>query len=1103
MRILLATAVAIAPLMAAAGVQAQTTPTPETVISTARTTPISTSTATGTAPDNVRFATGGSIAVTSGAAVTVDSNNSVDMDSGSSIKMAKAADGATGILAQGGTTGSITVGGSISITDDIEEYVDTDKDGDADGPFASGSNRYGVRVTGPAAKTGNILIESTGSILVEGNNSYGVSVEAPLVGNLTNLGSVNVVGDNARGISVTGPVTGDVSVLGSVSVRGENAVGVAVDGDVDGRVAIHSTIVSTGYRYTSRPADTPTTGTVSAEVLYLEDLDADDLLQGGSAVSIGANVAKGVLFDTGPSYGTNGIEGDDDGDGVKNGDEDDDGDGVKNRDDTDRDGDGLPDANESKPQITTYGGAPAVVVGSTSNAVTLGVAGSGDNAYGFINRGDVFGIGVYDDVAPTALQFGVAGGQAVTIEGGVRNEGSVAVLANNADATAIRFAAGATTPTLINTGTISAASATDGANQVTGVRIEAGANVSSLNNDGVISVTTGGGTANTTAIADLSGTLTSITNTRSIQANVSANDAGDPITGKATAIDVSANTSGVTFTQKGITGEATASDPDTDGDGVTDSREPATYGDIKLGSGADLLDIQNGLVQGDISFGAGADRLSISGGAVVRGAISNADGLLDIDISKGTLDARQTSQVDVSSLNVGTDGNLIVTLDASKPDEFKFNVTGAANLADGAGLGVRFDSLIDATGTTSFNVIKAGDLNVGTIDQDLLQSNSPYAFVVNANVDEALGEITIEASRRTAEEAGMIKAEASAYDALYAGLADNELIRAAILNQTDREGFFNVYQQLLPDHSGGPLLSLASGVDAVTRALTGRNASAAPGETSAWVQEINFYADKDKTDSYGFRSEGFGVAGGVERGTNMGAIGLTAAFTSSDLEDPEAAAEEVLSANLLELGLYWRAQGQYWTTWARAAGGYASFNATRKLVADGINLKNESDWHGFTLAAAGGASYERHFGRLNVRPEVYGEYFSLSEDARTEKGGGDGFDLEIDERDGHMFSGVAAVNIGYGFGQNGWIRPEVRVGWRQNFSVDAGSTIARFASGGDAFTLDPASIEGGGPILGFRLNIGNDLGMLAITGDAELLEDYVRYTLLLRASFKF
>jgi len=95
------------------------------------------------------------------------------------------------------------------------------------------------------------------------------------------------------------------------------------------------------------------------------------------------------------------------------------------------------------------------------------------------------------------------------------------------------------------------------------------------------------------------------------------------------------------------------------------------------------------------------------------------------------------------------------------------------------------------------------------------------------------------------------------------------------------------------------------------------------------------------------------------------------------------------------------------------------------------------------------------------------------------------------------------MNIGYGFGRNGWLRPELRIGYRQNISVDAGETIARFASGGQAFTLTPDAIEGGGPILGFRLNFGNELGMLSLTGDAELLEDYVRYSLLLRASFRF
>lgn len=1097
MRILLATAVAIAPLMVAVGAQAQTTPTPETVISTARTTPISTSTAKAGAPDNIRLDKDGSIAVASGAAITVDSSNNVDLDAGSSIKMEKAADGATGILVQGGNTANVTVGGAITITDSIEEYTDTDKDGDLDGPFANGANRYGVRVSGPSGLAGNVLIEGSGSIKIEGNNSAGLAVDAPLTGKLTSLGTISALGDNSYGVHVTGPVTGDVAILGTVTAQGENAVGIALDADVQGAVKLQGIVSAAGYRYLTPPPSKPATGE-NANTLYLEELDADDLLQGGPAVRIAGNVTNGVLFDVGPQYGSGGVDGDDDKDGVKNGDEDDDGDGVKNRDDADRDGDDLPDASEGTATIRGYGSAPAVQVGSSTQAITLGAVGTGDKAYGLMNRGSIEASGLYADVNATALQVGGLG-QSVVVDGGIYNSGTIASLAKDANSTAVLIGAGASTPGMVNSGFIQATASSKGEHTVTGVDIAVGASLPSFENSGSITAAAGGFKNDAVAIRDTSGTLTSIRNTGAIAAAVSTTT-DDAVTGSSIAIDVSANTTGVTFTQEGVV-VPDNTQPDVDKDGVPDAKEPVVRGEIRLGSGADFLDIRNGAVIGDIAFGAGADRLTISGGAAVTGKLSNSDGLLDIDITKGTLDARQTGQIDVTSLNVGADGKLIVTVDPASATDSGFKVNGTANVATGAELGVRFNSLIQTE--TRFTIIDADTLNVGTIDPDGLQANSPYAFVVKTGVDAAAGDIYVDARRRTAEEAGMIGVESAAYDSIYGALGQNEAIRNAILNQTGRDGFFDIYEQMLPDHSGGPLLSLASGVDAVTRALTGRNASAAPGETSAWVQEINFYADKDKTDSYGFRSEGFGVAGGVERGTSMGAIGLSAAFTSSDLEDPEAAAEEVLSANLLELGLYWRAQGQYWTTWARAAGGYASFNATRKLVADGLNLKNESDWHGFTLAAAGGASYERNFGRLNVRPEIYGEYFSLSEDARTEQGGGDGFDLDIEERDGHMFSGVAAVNIGYGFGQNGWIRPEVRLGWRQNFSVDAGTTIARFASGGDAFTLDPASIEGGGPILGFRLNIGNDLGMLAITGDAELLEDYVRYTLLLRASFKF
>lgn len=1099
MRKLLATAVAIAPILVATGAQA------EIVISNARTTPIQTSNATGAGPDNIRLASGGSIAVTSGTAVTVDSSHSIDLDSGSSITMEKSADGSTGILVNGGNTGSVTVGGSITVTDlqETADIKDTDGDGDLDGPFATGTNRYGVRLVGGSPFTGNVLIEPTGSITVEGNNSYGLSVESALNGKLQSLGTVRVTGDNSAAIRTTGPISGNVDLAGTISALGANATGVSIEGDVGGAVKIHSNVVATGYRYTTPPPARPATGTYdNATTLFLDELDADDLLQGGPAVRIAANVAGGVLLDTGPAYSAAGIDGDDDNNGVKNGDEDDDGDGIKNRDDPDRDGDGIPDASESTASITSLGGAPALLIGSTTNSVTLGAVGTGDAAYGLINRGTITGSGVYSGVESRALQLGADGGQAVTVVGGVRNEGGVTSTALGANATAVWVGSGVNAPAIVNTGNIQSVASGSGTQSSTAILIGVGANVQSMSNTGNIVASFGGNHGSAAAIRDQSGTLSQLSNAGSIIASLTADNSDKTaVDGKVAAIDLSANTTGVTLRQYGIVAPSGSTETDTDGDGVPDTKEPAIVGSILLGSGADTVNIENGVVLGDIDFGAGADHLNISGGASVTGAIKNNDGLLDINLSKGTLNATQTTTTNISNLNVGADGTLVVTVDPNANSAGGFNVSGTATLATGANLGVRFASLLD--GPERFNVITAGTLNAGQIDQSLLSKNSPYLYVVQSGVDQAAGTVYVDARRRTASEAGMIKVEASAFDAVYAALGANETVRNLFLRQTDRDDFMNAYEQMLPDHSGGPLMSLSAGVDAVTRALTGRNATAAPGETSAWVQEINFYADKDKTDSYGFRSEGFGVAGGVEKGTSLGAIGVSAAFTSSDIKDPEAEAEEVLSANLLELGLYWRAQGQYWTTWARAAGGYASFSADRSLVADGVYLNNKSDWHGWTAAAAGGASYERNFGRLNVRPEVYAEYFRLSEGARSEKGGGDGFDLDIDSRDSHIFSAVAAMNIGYGFGRNGWLRPELRIGYRQNISVDAGETIARFASGGQAFTLTPDAIEGGGPILGFRLNFGNELGMLSLTGDAELLEDYVRYSLLLRASFRF
>ncbi len=1102
MRNLLATAVAIAPLMAASGAMA------EVVISTARTTPITTANATSSGPDSIRLQTGGSITINNGVAVTVNSSHNFTMDGGS-ITINNGGAGSTGVRIEGGNTADINITGSIAVVDDIftDTDTDTDNDGDIDGPWAHGSDRYGIRLAGAAPLDGDIKVNSGTQIVVDGNNSYGIRLEAGLNGDFSMFGTLNVVGDDTYGVRVTGDVAGDIRTGGEINARGENATAFSVEGDVGGAMVIHSNISASGYRYTSRPAERPEgfeeTSENDERILFLDELDPDDLLQGGPAVSIQGNVAGGVVLDRGPSYSSLGIDGDDDGDGVKNGDEDDDGDGTPNRTDTDRDGDGVPDSTETTASVSVYGSAPAIQIGSDSQSIALGAVGTGNSAYGFINRGSVTAQGVYDGIAANAVVIGGNPGQTVDIAGGVRNEGTIVSLSFDADSTALRFGDGAIAPTLYNSGSITAGSNSELDTTNRAIRIDDGATVEALVNTGTILASSGGGTADTYAIQDLSGTLTSITNNRSIQATVNANADNDPITGSAVAIDVSANTTGVTLIQDGIAATPTDTNPDTDGDGVPDNNEPNIFGAIRLGSGDDVLDIRNGVVVGDISFGDGADNLMITGGAVVRGVLSDSDGALDIDVSNGALESRNTTGVNISNLDVGADGNLIVTVDPTAGTTGTLNVAGTATLADGAGLGVRFNSLLVAP--ERFTLIDAGTLNFGNIDLDSLTENSPYLYMVEAGADVAAGQVYADVRRRTAEEADLIAVEAQMFDAFYGALGSDgaAAVRDAFLSQTQRDEFINLYEQLLPEHSGGPLLSLASGVDAVTRALTGRNASATPGETSAWVQEINFYADKDKTDTYGFRSEGFGIAGGIERGSGLGAVGLSVAFTSSDLEDPESEAEEVLSANLLELGLYWRAQGQYWTTWARAAAGYASFTSERRFVGAGLNLSNTSDWNGFTLAAAGGVSYERQFGRFTVRPEVYAEYFSLSEDGHVEEGGGDGFDLEIDDREGHMFSATAAINLGMKMGEDDWLRPELRLGWRQNISVDPGETIARFRSGGGDFTLAPGSIEGGGPIIGFRLNVGNELGMLSVSADAEMVEDYVRYMLFLRASFRF
>ena len=85
--------------------------------------------------------------------------------------------------------------------------------------------------------------------------------------------------------------------------------------------------------------------------------------------------------------------------------------------DTDEDDDGIADASETTATILTVGAAPAVQVGSSTEATNIGaVANSGGR--GIVVKGSITGDGVYKDVAGNGMVIGGLG-QSVNVAGGM------------------------------------------------------------------------------------------------------------------------------------------------------------------------------------------------------------------------------------------------------------------------------------------------------------------------------------------------------------------------------------------------------------------------------------------------------------------------------------------------------------------------------------------------------------------------------------------------------------------------------------------------------------------------------------------------------------
>jgi hypothetical protein len=1012
MRNRLMAAAAIAPL-AFCGLEARAQ---TLTISSNTSTPVATATAVNNAPADIVFSSGTFTINSATPAFTLNSNNAI---SSAGTIGSKNIDGATAILVQGPFSGSVTNSGSISLTEDYTASDSANSDGITEAPYAQGNNRYGIRITGPF--TGNVL--NSGTISIQGNNSSDISIEGKLIGSLSSTGAIEIVGDNNVALRVAGEVTRGVQISNTINVKGQNSTAVQTSAPIDGSLSVYSSIQTTGYAVSSRQ----TTTTVRQKI----QATPADVQQGGSAIKVGANVLGGIFIGGAPSTT------------------------VLTDTTTDADGDGIVDSVEGTGVLTTLGSAPALQIGAAT-PITIGNFGTfntniSDNQFGLIVRGNISGQGLNDGVTGTAIDIG-AGGGGVNLTGGINVLGTVSAAAYEANATAVHLENGVTGTTFRNSGVVNATVTSAGTSLATALQIDSGARITNFVNYGTVSAVITGNQASATAVVDKTGAISSVFNAGYVVATLNPALAGETVTGRGIAFDLSANTSGINFTQQ-----------------LNGSVAPAIVGDVLLGSGVNTVNLMSGSLLGSLSLGGAAgSSLTIDNGASYKGALTYSGNALAINVANGTLQDNSATTVGASSLTVGGSSSLIVALDPTSNRSTLFNVSGAASIASGAKIGATLLSEPSQAGQT-FTIVKAGSLAVGATDSSLLTA-LPYLFDGSLKTDAAAKTLSITVRTKTTAEMGMNKAEASAFPAIYAALPQDTGIQTSIITAPTRETLIHNYDQLLPNSSGDVFQTAFNMSRSVSRASADRFDTIAHLEEDETVDDLvtsgfwasEFYSgiDQQKAENNAYHSAALGIIGGYD----FGGTGITMSLSSSNVTRPHTIGDSLNAVSRFEGGFYASPRFGPFSIDARVAGGYIHATNRRQLVASivsgdlsttsTVTRTADGDWQGYDISAHLGAGLQWNVNkRLFFQPKVYGDVFHMHENAYTERNGGAGFDYNVSARSGTQTNATASLVTGLKFGNTFVVSPQLEIGYDSVLNGGPGATTARFAYGGPTFSV--------------------------------------------------
>jgi hypothetical protein len=1075
--------------------------------------PVDTATADNGSPANLIIGANGRVRLTdqTGPAVRVNSNNNLTTASGSRIEIVDQdangdnllLDGAIGVQVDPGVTSDITHAGALQLldsysaaaaADDIE--VDTDGDGvadaadsEADGPFAEDLNKIGMligavdgdyaAIPGQAPVTGTVDLESTSSIDVEGQDSYGLRVATDVTGDILADGRVSILGERSTAIAIEGDVGGDVQI-NRVNVAAPSGSGVSIDGDVGGGLRFNGLVSVTGYRTDAR---------LLADLMAQFD-DGDDNLDSNSAVMIAGDVVDGVFI-----------------------------------------------ARSGDLRLASGSGA-AMDIGSGGETITIGAATvpddfdqAADDAdeddqadsydHAIVNRGVIAGGGIFDGKDNTA--FLIAGRddqgllRAVILGGqGLRNEGAITSTTFDGEAVALRIGEGGEGQAISNTGRIEGRALLGvdddefgpnsyGDARAFGLVLDEGSAIQEILNEGgqiIASVQDGvdrdGGPGATAILID-SNTVDRVLNEGRIAALISAiAPEGEESNPDLVAVDARNHDGGLTITQRQATDE--------NGDPTTNT--VAIEGDVWFGTGDDTLELLAGSMTGDVVFGGGADRLIING-AELNGAIRDSDANLTIDVTNGRIILTGTDSVALTDATFNDGGVLEIQIDTADQPAAFVNASGAVTFAEGSDLSVSLGGLIENANT--FTLITADTLTIA--DQALLTATEA-PFLYNAEIraaDNDPNTLVLSLSRKTADELGMNANEAAAYDEAFAAMTAITSLGDAFASVRTADEFFGAYNQLLPEYAASAIQFALASNDAAAGALSTRlrNARLSPDELAGvWIQEFGYFADRSSTAfGPGYRGQGVGVAMGIDR--PMGpfyAVGFHLVGSASEVEEIDGFDDPMVALS-----------GQFGGYAAMDLGGidvsgsvgigYDHFETERNIIVDSFATTNTAQWSGWHISAAAQAGRDFGMGAWTVRPEASLTWLSLFESGYTEQNEDDALAalaLIVDDRETSVLNASASVAIARRFGADiSWWAPSIRVGYRGELIGDSTDTVARFGETGSPFTLQSESLPGSGILAGFGLSAGSQYTTFTFAYDADVRDQFVRHVarLVVRLTF--